>query len=283
MNEKTKAAGISVFSNTSLVIFKLITGFITGSVSILSEAIHSAMDLLAAVIAFFAVRISDTPADKGHPYGHGKYENVSGIIEALLILLASGWIIYEAVVKILHPGPIESIGLGSVVMFVSAVANFFVSRYLYKVAKKTDSIALEADALHLKTDVYTSLGVAIGLLLIWATGWHFLDSVIAVFVATLIVKEAVHLLRAAYAPLLDASLSESEVEVIKDSIKSHNLSFHALRTRKAGHYRFAELHLEVAPDISVGMAHEMCDMIEKDIMEKIKNIEVSIHVEPLSS
>ncbi|HEY9122812.1 MAG TPA: cation diffusion facilitator family transporter, partial [Bacteroidales bacterium] len=216
MNEKTKAAGISVFSNTSLVIFKLITGFITGSVSILSEAIHSAMDLLAAVIAFFAVRISDTPADKGHPYGHGKYENVSGIIEALLILLASGWIIYEAVVKILHPGPIESIGLGSVVMFVSAVANFFVSRYLYKVAKKTDSIALEADALHLKTDVYTSLGVAIGLLLIWATGWHFLDSVIAVFVATLIVKEAVHLLRAAYAPLLDASLSESEVEVIKD-------------------------------------------------------------------
>ena len=283
MNIKAKAAGISVFSNTTLVIFKLITGFITGSVSILSEAIHSAMDFLASVIAFFAVRISDTPADEEHPYGHGKYENVSGIIEALLILVASGWIVYEAVVKILHPGPIESIGLGSIVMFVSAAANFFVSRHLYKVAKKTESIALEADALHLKTDVYTSLGVAIGLLLIWVTGWHFLDSAIAILVATLIVREAIHLLKTAYAPLLDASLSDNEVEIIKQSIKTHNLSFHALRTRKAGHYRFAELHLEVSPDISVAKAHELCDMIEKDIMEKIKNIEMSIHVEPLSS
>ena len=165
MNRKVRAARLSVLSNSLLIAIKVIVGILSGSVSILSEAIHSFMDLLAALISFFSVRISDTPADERHPYGHGKFENISGVIEAILIFIASGWIIFEAIRKMLHPHEIEKIGLGIVVMAISATVNFFVSRKLYKVAKSMDSIALEADALHLKVDVYTSLGVAAGLFL----------------------------------------------------------------------------------------------------------------------
>jgi cation diffusion facilitator family transporter len=182
MNKKVKIARLSIASNTFLIVIKLIVGLLSGSVSIISEAIHSSMDLLAAIIAFFAVKISDTPADKEHPYGHGKYENVSGVIEAFLIIIASFWIIIEAVKKIFDHTPIESVGMGFIVMFISAAVNFVVSRKLYKVAKATESIALEADALHLKTDIYTSAGVGVGLLLIWITGATFLDPLVAMLV-----------------------------------------------------------------------------------------------------
>ncbi len=141
---------------------KLTVGLLSNSVSILSEAIHSSLDLVAAIIAYFAVRVSGTPADERHPYGHGKTENVSGVIEAILIFIASTWIIIEAVRKLIHPEKPGVLGLGIIVMGISAVINTLVSRRLYKVAHMTDSVALEADALHLKTDVITSAGVAAG-------------------------------------------------------------------------------------------------------------------------
>ena len=166
MNRKTRAAMVSVCSNISLIIMKMVAGFASGSVSIISEAIHSAMDLVAALIALFAVKKSDLPPDERHPYGHDKIENVSGVIEALLILLAAGWIIFEAVDKLITPSPIESIGWGVLVMVISALVNSGVSAYLYKVAREEESVALAADALHLKADVLTSAGVAVGLSLI---------------------------------------------------------------------------------------------------------------------
>ena len=190
MKVKVRIARLSVISNTVLIIMKLAVGLISGSVSIISEAIHSTMDLLAAIIAFFTVRVSDTPPDAKHPYGHGKYENISGVIEAILIFIAAVWIVFEAIKKIIHPGEIESIGFGSLVMFISAIINTLVSRQLYKVARKTNSLALEADALHLKTDVITSLGVGLGLLLIWITGLTYLDPVVAILVALLIFWES---------------------------------------------------------------------------------------------
>jgi cation diffusion facilitator family transporter len=161
INAKVKVARLEVLSNSLLIVMKVAAGIQSGSVSIISEAIHSGMDLVAAVIAFFSVKMSDNPSDKEHPYGHGKFENVSGVIEAFLIFIAAFRIILEAVKKILNPGQIEAIGWGSAVMFISAAVNFFVSRRLYSVAKKTESVDLEADALHLKTDVYTSLGVGL--------------------------------------------------------------------------------------------------------------------------
>lgn len=281
MTEKVKTARLSVFSNTSLIIMKLLAGLLSGSVSILSEAIHSGMDLLAAVIAFFSVKVSDTPPDKEHPYGHGKVENISGVIEAVLIFVAAGWIIYEAIHKIFKPEPVDNLLLGVAVMAVSAIVNSLVSRKLYQVAKKTDSIALEADALHLKTDVYTSAGVAVGLLLIWLTGWAFLDPVIAIGVAMLILKESFNLLKHAFSPLLDASLSEEENSIIREEISRYSFSFHNLRTRKSGHYRFADLHLEMPENMELRDVHLICDEIEDRIMKKIAHIEVNIHVEPI--
>ncbi|HPT31126.1 MAG TPA: cation diffusion facilitator family transporter [Prolixibacteraceae bacterium] len=280
--KKVRTASLSIFSNVFLIILKVIAGIISGSVSIISEAIHSAMDLLAAVIAFFSVRVSDLPPDARHPYGHGKYENVSGVIEAVLIFIAAIWIIYEAVHKLIAPVPVENVGIGTVVMAVSAVVNFFVSRRLYKVAKETDSIALEADALHLKTDVYTSIGVAIGLGLLILTGWHFLDPVIAIAVAMLILKESYTLLKNAYSPLLDVSLSQEEVEIFKEEMTRLGFPYHNLKTRKSGHFRFADLHLELPETMELKEVHRICDDIEKVLMARLKNLEINIHVEPVN-
>jgi cation diffusion facilitator family transporter len=291
MNRKVKVARLSVLSNSLLIIMKMIVGILSGSISILSEAIHSFMDLLAAIISFFSVRISDTPADERHPYGHGKFENISGVIEAMLIFLASGWIIFEAVRKLIHLHPVEKIGLGIAVMAISAMVNFVVSRSIYKVAKSTDSIALEADALHLKVDVYTSLGVAGGLFLMMILGFvikspliHYLDPVIAIVVALLILRESFILFKKAYAPLLDEALSEEEVEQIKTIIGLHcseTINYHGLRTRKAGNYRYVDFHLNVPALMSVKEAHDLCDAIEEEIKSSLDHTEVTIHEESI--
>ena len=282
MNEKTKVAKLSILSNSSLIIMKLFVGTFTGSVSIVSEAIHSTMDLVAAIIAYFSVKISNKPADKDHPYGHGKVENISGVIEALLIFVASVWIIVEAIKKLLHPEEVESIGIGFIVMFISAAINYFVSNKLYKVAKQEDSIALEADALHLKADVYTSLGVGVGLLLIWITKLHFLDPVVAIIVAIFILKEAFELLKTAFNPLLDVKLSDEEINTIESTINKFNsvyCDFHNLRTRKSGNIKYIDLHLVFPEDTPIKAAHDICDKIENELEASIRNTEVLIHIE----
>ena len=189
-DRKVKVAFLSIISNTVLIIFKLIAGFLSGSVSIISEAIHSGMDLIASIVAFFSVKMSSKPADKKHPYGHGKIENISALIEGVLIFVAAAMIIIEAIKKMKEPSELENTTIAVMVMFVSALTNFMVSRKLYKVGKEEDSMALEADALHLKTDIYTSLGVGIGILLIKLTGINILDSIVAIIVAFIIIKEA---------------------------------------------------------------------------------------------
>lgn len=282
MKKKINVAGLSIISNTTLIIMKITAGILSGSVSIISEAIHSLMDLLASVVAFFSVKISDTPADENHPYGHGKFENVSGVIEALLIFIAAFWIIYEAVKKIVNPVEIEQLGIGFAVMMISAIINIIVSRRLYSVARETGSVALEADALHLKTDVYTSFGVATGLALMWITGIKLIDPIIAIFVALLILRESFELFSRAYAPLLDRALPVSEVEQISAIIQQNckeNMTFHNLRSRKAGDYKYIDFHLNLDPNLTVGEAHAICDRIEEEIKSKFEKIEVTIHVE----
>jgi len=284
MNSKVRVARLSILSNSFLILLKLLAGVFSGSVSIISEAIHSFMDLLAAVIAFFSVRISDTPADEQHPYGHGKFENISGVVEALLIFIAAFWIIYEAVKKIIQPSEVEDvgIGLGFGVMIISAVVNIIVSKKLYRVAKKTESVALEADALHLKTDVITSLGVAIGLALIYITGIHLLDPIIAILVALLILKESYDLFSKAFSPLLDTALPSEEIDSIKSILQqycSENMSYHNLRTRKAGNYKYIDFHLNLDEDLTVKEAHSICDRIENEIKRAVSKAEITIHVE----
>lgn len=281
MNAKVSVARLSIVSNTALIIMKLAAGIISGSVSIISEAIHSSMDLVAALIAFFSVRVSDNPPDSRHPYGHGKVENISGVIEALLIFVAAIWIIWEAVKKLAGESTeLESIGLGSLVMIISAVINTFVSMRLYKVAKETNSVALEADALHLKTDVYTSLGVAAGLGLIMLTGIEILDPIVAILVATFIIFESYQLLKRAFSPLIDTAWKENEILDLENKLNILQVNYHELRTRVAGNYRFIDLHIQIPEYVSVGDAHRYCDKIEEELKSEYENLNVTIHVEP---
>lgn len=285
MNIKEKTAGLSILSNISLIIIKLIVGVFSGSVSIISEAIHSTMDLLAAVIAFFSVRISDNPPDKEHPYGHGKFENISGVIEGLLILVASFWIIEEAIKKIISQQPIDSIGWGIAVMFISSIVNFFVSKKLYKVAQSTHSIALEADALHLKVDVYTSMGVAIGLGFIWLSELvlskplFILDPIIAILVALLILRESFILIKKAFSPLVDIGFNLEDTEKIIQIISKYNLTYHNLRTRIAGNYRFIDFHLEFNPSTTLKEAQEVRKKIKADLQSSFENTDVTIQTD----
>lgn len=282
-NKKTKVAILSVTSNTILIILKIIAGIMSGSVSIISEAIHSGMDLVAALIAFYSVSTSSKPADNEHPYGHGKIENISGVIEGLLIFVAAALIISEAIKKIIHPVEMQEENIAMLVMFISAAVNVFVSRKLHKVAKETDSVALAADALHLKTDVYTSLGVGIGVLLIKLTNIHILDPIVAILVALLIIKEAYHLVHDAFSPLIDARLPENDEEVIVQILQKHGselVDYHNLRTRKAGSCRLIDIHITVDSHMTVHESHAICDRIEKEIESSLNNSDVSIHVEP---
>ena len=286
LGKKAKAARLSIFSNAFLIIMNLTVGLISGSVSIISEAIHTFMDMLAAIMAFFSVKIADSPPDKEHPYGHGKYENISGVVEALLIFVASGWIIYHSIDRLTSEKELDHTGLtlGFIVMVISALVDLFVSRHLYRVAKETDSIALKADALHLSVHVYTSLGIGVSLLVIYFTGWNFLDPVAAIVVAAFILKEAFEILVEAFKPLTDNALPEEEQKLIIDTInkfKSSNTSYHMLRTRKAGSNRELDFHMEVPGNMTVKASHNLCDEIEIELKKKLPNLEITIHVEPI--
>ncbi|MBI5743363.1 MAG: cation transporter [Elusimicrobia bacterium] len=280
---------LSIISNSALVVFKLIVGFAIGSVSVLSEAIHSGIDLVAAMIAYFAVRSAAQPADKDHHYGHGKFENISGFVEALLIFLAAAWIIFEAVDKLIHPRSIDMIGWGILVMGLSSFVNMAVSQMLFKIGNETDSIAIKADAWHLRTDVYTSMGVMGGLGLIWIiellwTGHHvhWIDPLAAIAVALLIIKAAYDLTVQSLGDLLDVSLPKAENVRIGELIKAQAgvISFKNLRTRKAGAHRFIEFDMLVDAAMSVETAHELADSVTGAVKAELRNAEITIHIEP---
>lgn len=283
MVNKTGVATLSVVSNAFLTVSKVLIGTISGSVSIISEGIHSGIDLIASIIALIAVSESGKPADGRHAYGHGKIENVSGTIEAVLIFVAALWIILEAIKKIADGVVVENYGLGLLVMGISASSNFVISHLLMKVAKRTDSIALEADALHLRTDVYTSIGVFLGLFLMKITGWAILDPIIAMGVALLIIKAAFDLTRESFLPLVDVSLPLAEQEVISSIINKHSsqfVEFHKLRTRKSGAERHIDLHLVVPKYASVIEVHQLCDQIENEVIQELPGASILIHAEP---
>ncbi len=289
-NKKTSTAALSVLSNSVLIAIKVVIGLLIGSVSVISEAIHSGVDLVAALIALFAVRASGRAADERHPYGHGKYENISGTIEALLIFVAAVWIIYEAVHKLIKPQAVDVPAWGVGVMLVSAIVNTLVSRRLFKVGKATDSVALQADAWHLRTDVFTSLGVMFGLLVLWIVntispgvdiGW--LDPAVAIVVALMIMKAAWDLTRQSARDLLDVSLPEEDIGWLPDYVVQtwpQVRSFHNLRTRKAGSTRFIDFHVAVDDKMSVGEAHTLGDEIVVAIKERLPETRVQIHIEP---
>jgi cation diffusion facilitator family transporter len=287
---KAAVATLSVASNATLVVLKLVVGVAIGSVAVISEAIHSGVDLVAAIIALVAVRAAARPPDARHEYGHGKVENVSGTIEALLIFLAAAWIIYEAVKKIVHPEPLDAAAWGVGVMLVSSLVNLFVSQRLFKVGRETDSIALQADAWHLRTDVYTSAGVMVGLGLILlgrvvlpGRNLGILDPIAALVVALLILKAAWELTRDSARDLLDASLPPEEEQWIRDCVRRHEpqvTDLHGLRTRKAGADRFVEFHIAVAPEMTVKQSHDLVKTLEREIQARFPKTLLNVHLDP---
>jgi cation diffusion facilitator family transporter len=287
---KLLIALLSVFSNIVLVAIKLVVGFAMGSISVISEALHSCIDVFAAVVATIGVKQSAEPADKTHSFGHEKFENLAGFIQAILIFLAACWIMYEAVHKLMKPAPMESLGLGIMVMFISSVVNSVVGILLLRGANKTKSVALKADAWHCLTDVYTSAGVMVGLLIVWSGKlWapgidlSWVDPLAALLVAVLIGKAAWDLTMESVYDLLDVSLPQDEEDEIKSIIntKYPNVGdLHKFRSRKSGNRRFVEFHIKVDPAMSVADSHSLHHDMASEIKKRFPDADVMVHIEP---
>lgn len=286
VNKKKFVAGLSITSNIILSVLKIITGILSGSLSIISEAIHSLSDLFASVLTFFSVIKSSLPADSDHPYGHGKYEDMAGFIEGDLIIFAALLIIWEASKKILFGFDMNTeSNLGIAVMFVAVIFNIIVSSLLFKVARETNSISLYADGEHLRTDVYSSLGVMLGLVLIKVTGYSLLDPVIAIIVAAIIFKAGYSISKRAGSNLLDHSLPEENINSIKQIISNYSANVtmkpQSLKARQVGPTKDIDLILQFQKDTSICECHKICDEIEKQICLLYPNCSISIHSEPI--
>ena len=281
--EKKFAAVLSITSNTFVFLFKIIAGVLSGSISIISEAIHSVSDFLASVLTFFAVTRSSEPADKDHPFGHGKYEDMSGFIEGGLIILAGVYIIYEASKKLIYGYELKSEPiLGIAAMAFAVIANFLVSQYLFYVAKKSDSVSLKADGEHLRTDIYSSLGVLVGLILIKVTGMTILDPIIAIIVALFIFRAGFEISKETLNNLLDSSLPDDEINVIENILKNNQVikGYKNIKARKSGQYKRIEITLLFNEDMKIKCCHSVCDQIENEIKSKLSNSTIVIHAEP---
>jgi cation diffusion facilitator family transporter len=276
------AAKLMLIVVIGLIVLKVVVAVITGSISILAQAVDSSLDLFAVVITFFTIRIAAKPADEEHPFGHGKAENIAAIVQAMLIFTAGGLIIYSAIHRIQVEATVELAEAGIGVMLVSMIASIFLSRHLFKVSKAVDSIALQANAHNIAADVYSTAAVLVGLVAVRLTKLNILDPIIAMAVALLILKSSYDVLRKSFGGLIDVKLPEAEESVIKSCILEHSgkvVAFHELRTRKAGSQRYIDLHLVMPRNASVEKAHRMCDHLERDIETRLPRINVTIHVE----
>lgn len=280
-NEKTKVAGLSVFAAIFLTGFKLAVGLVTGSLGILSEALHSGLDLVAAVITYFSVRVSDTPADKRHNYGHGKIENFSAFIETILLLITCSWIVYEASNRLISGKTDIEVSVWSyIVISASIVIDVSRSRALYKVAKKYNSQALEADALHFSTDIWSSSVVLVGLVCA-NFGFFAADSIAALVVAMIVLVVSYRLGKRAMNVLLDKAPEESydKVEEILKNFREIK-RYDELRIRESGAETFINVKIFLDSDLSQIQAHLICDTIEEEIKKVIKRSDVFVHAEP---
>ncbi len=284
---KSGAAGLSIASNSVLIALKLAAGAITGSIAILTEAIHSLIDLVASVIAFISVRKADEPADVEHPYGHEKVENLAATVEGMLILVGAGIIVYEATHRLVDGSTVDSLGVGIAVMGFSVLANLGVSTVLYRQARAHDSAALEGDAAHLRTDALTSAGVLFGLGLVEITGNASFDSITALVVAGAIVGAGIRIIRRSSGVLVDEALPPAEMDRIESAIAAARTEevagYHKLRARRAGSRRYIDLHVQYVGGTSLERAHDLAHAMRASIEAEISGAEVLIHAEPETS
>lgn len=278
---KRLAAGVSVLSNVLLTVGKVAAFLLSGSVSVLSEALHSVGDIIASVLAYASVRVSEVPADREHPFGHGKVESFAGLAEALLLIGAGLYVGYEAIGRLITPAEIQ-VDLALAIILTTAVWNVFVSRYIHRVAEETDSEALRADALHLRADVYTSAGVLVALLLVRLTNKPLFDPLIALGLTLWILASGGRIAIRTYQALIDQRLPQEEIDAIIEILRHHPavLGYHQLRTRKAGSQRHVDAHILVEDTLTLIDAHAITEQVEDLIRAKLPNVVISLHTEP---
>ena len=275
---------LSVAASIVTIIIKTAAWYLTGSVGLLSDALESIVNILAASMAMAMIRIASLPPDEKHEFGHGKAEYFSSLIEGILILIAAAGIIYTAVVRFFDPHPIKQLGIGLLASFIAAAINFVVARILLKAGKKYRSITLEADSQHLMTDVWTSIGVIAGVGIAGVTGWVRLDSIVALLVGINIIVMSYKILKRSVEGLMDASLPAFELEIIEsvfDEYRKKGIKFHALLTRQGAARRFVSVHVLVPDEMTVDDAHHIADDIEEDIRKALRDTVVFTHIEPI--
>jgi len=282
IRRKREAARWSVTASAVLLGLKLVVGTVTGSAGILAEAVNSAGDLFGAAFVFLSVRASDEPPDASHAYGHGKIENLSGAATSALILVGGAFALGAALRQLGRGGPMPDLRWGMGVMAGSALVNAVVSRRLLRIGRETDSPALSADGHHLQTDVLTSLGVLLGLMLVRLTGRREWDSLAALVVSLMILRVGFGLARDAVRTLSDAALPPDEERVLRRVLESHPevLGFHKLRTRKSGSHRHADVHVQVADTHTLVEAHRLTELLEDELRAALPNLHPIIHIEP---
>jgi cation diffusion facilitator family transporter len=279
------AAKLLLGTVVGLFVLKVAVGVISGSISVWAQAVDSSLDIFAVVITFLTVGYSSKPADQEHPFGHGKAEAIAAGIQAILLLAASAAIAYSAIQRIIQGATIEYAPAGVGVMLISLVSSLLLSRHLFKVAKASGSMALEANANNIRADVFSTGGVLVGLAIvsIWPN-LTVLDPILALFVVLLILRATYRVARMAFGELVDVKLPEEEETSVKAAIMEHFggevVSYHKLRTRKAGSQRYIDLHLIMPRQTSIEDAHVMCDHLEKDMKTRLHRTDVTIHVEP---
>jgi cation diffusion facilitator family transporter len=281
---KSGAASLSVISNSALIVLKIVAGAITGSIAIVTEAVHSSIDLLASIVAYLSVRKADEPADADHMYGHSKIENLASAIEGMLILAGAGVILFEAVRRLSTGAHVGSLGFGIAAVAVSTVVNIGVSSYLYRQARRHDSPALEADAAHLRADAVTSFAVLAGLVLVQATGVVEFDAVVALVVAVAIVYAGIRILTRSSRVLVDEALPGEELDVVRETIASYPgeeiVGFHKLRGRRAGSARHIDLHVQFVAGTTLERAHAIAHELQDQIRSQIRGADLLVHLEP---
>lgn len=280
----TRFAWLSIATAVLTIALKVLAYHLTDSVGLLSDAIESGVNLVAAVFALIVLTVAAQPPDEEHHYGHDKVEYFAGGVEGTLIMIAAVTIAYSAVTRLLDPQPLEQLDIGLGVSVLAGILNFIVGRILLQAGKKYRSVTLEADANHLLADVRTTVGVLLGLVAVWVTGWYFLDPLIALIVTAQVIWAGIRLVRKSVLGLMDTALPPEEVQQITDLIEKHayrGVYFHALRTRQSGAQRFMTVHIQVPGSWSVQDGHTLLEEIEQDVFQELRPISIVTHLEPL--
>ncbi len=282
-NIKLRAAAFSVAGALFLALIKIIVAILSGSMAVLASAVDSLLDILMSGVNLMAIRQAEQPPDQRHPFGHGKFETLATLFQSLVIFGSGGWIIYEAVLRLREGPSLANLEQGIGVLAFSSLVSWFIARHLKKVARQTDSSALEADSLHFRMDIFTNLGLMLGLLFIRWFDIFWLDSALSILVASYILHEALQLIRRSMTDMLDQELPAEIQSQVHQLICGHNgplAGYHGLRTRRAGSLKIMDFHLEVCKEMTVAEAHKLVDSLEKKIEREIPGADVIIHVDP---